>query len=27
MGDIDFKLISALENLNKFQKTRFGRKN
>jgi hypothetical protein len=23
MGDIDLKLISALENLNKFQKTRF----
>ncbi len=23
MGDIDFKVISAAENLNKFQKTRF----
>ncbi len=23
MGDIDFKVISALENSNKFQKTRF----
>jgi hypothetical protein len=26
-GDIDFKVISATENSNKFQKTRFGRKN
>ncbi len=23
MGDIDFKVISAIENSNKFQKTRF----
>jgi hypothetical protein len=27
VGDIDFKVISATENSNKFQKKGFGRKN
>jgi hypothetical protein len=27
VGDIDFKVISAAENSNKLQKSRFGRKN